>query len=100
MTDEQQMEAEEAPAHGGSTLWVTDSELIRRSGVPERVARNTIRMLDGNPLSGFPTKNPHWGDRRYYPAVKAFWERTANPQPHPQARQVVTFRDRKTASQT
>lgn len=57
------------------TLWVTDAELIRRSGVPEKVAREAIRTLDRNPASGFPRKQKLWGDRRYWPAVKAYFER-------------------------
>lgn len=73
-----------SPEPAEPTLWVTDAELIRRSGVPEKIARVTIQALDKNPASGFPKKNPQWGDRRYYPAVKAFWERTANARNNPQ----------------
>lgn len=58
------------------TLWVTDAELIRRMGVPEKIAREAIRSLDDNPSSGFPRKQKLWGDRRYWPAVKAFLDRT------------------------
>jgi hypothetical protein len=54
------------------TLYITDAELIRRLGVPEKIARVTIRSLDGNPQSGFPRKSPLFGDRRYWPAVKAY----------------------------
>jgi len=57
------------------TLWVTDAELIRRSGVPEKIARATIQELDRNRLSGFPQKQKIWGNRRYWPAVKAYFER-------------------------
>lgn len=60
------------------TLWVTDAELIRRSGVPEKVARATLKGMDTNPLSGFPKKNPLWGGRRYWPAVQAYWDRIAS----------------------
>lgn len=28
------------------TLWVTDAELIRRIGVPEKIARANLRMYD------------------------------------------------------
>lgn len=38
------------------TLYVTDAELIRRIGVPEKIARDAIRALDSNPRSGFPQK--------------------------------------------
>jgi hypothetical protein len=55
-------------------LWVTDAELIRRMGVPERTARETLRLLDAKP-SGFPKKQKLWGDRRYWPAVEAYFDR-------------------------
>lgn len=61
---------EHAPAR--ETLWVTDAELIRRLGVPEKVAREAIRALDQNRASGFPPKQKFWGDRRYWPAVRAY----------------------------
>lgn len=51
------------------TKWVTDAELIRRLGVPEKIARQTLRELDRNPASGFPKKSKIWGERRYWPAV-------------------------------
>jgi hypothetical protein len=40
------------------TLWVTNAEMIRRIGVPEKIARQTIYMLDRNRRSGFPKKHP------------------------------------------
>lgn len=55
-------------------LWVTDAELIRRMGVPEKTARETLRMLDAKP-NGFPRKQKLWGDRRYWPAVTAYFDR-------------------------
>lgn len=61
---------EKAPA-----LWVTDAELIRRAGVPEKVARAAIQMLDRDPRSGFPRKQKLWGDRRYWPAVQDYFAR-------------------------
>jgi len=54
-------------------LWLTDAELIRRMGVPEKQAREVIRMLDAKP-SGFPKKQKLWGDRRYWPAVKDYFD--------------------------
>jgi hypothetical protein len=48
------------------TIWVTDAELIRRSGVPEKIMRQRIRALDANPLSGFPRKDQLWGGRRHW----------------------------------
>lgn len=56
-------------------LYVTDAELIRRLGVPEKVARQAIQMLDADPRSGFPRKSKLWGDRRYWPAVTAYLDR-------------------------
>lgn len=53
-------------------LYVTDAELIRRLGVPEKVARVALSVLDGNRSSGFPPKQKLWGDRRYWPAVRAW----------------------------
>jgi hypothetical protein len=68
-------------------LYVTDAELIRRMGVPEKIAREAIRMMDGNPRSGFPKKNALWGNRRYWPAVKAYLDRSAGlNSPVPQRR--------------
>lgn len=56
------------------TLWITDAEMIRRMGVPEKVARATIRMLDAQ-ASGFPRKQKIWGDRRYWPDVVAYFNK-------------------------
>lgn len=58
------------------TLYVTDAELIRRMGVPEKIARAAIQALDKERGSGFPQKKKLWGDRRYWPAVKAYLDRT------------------------
>jgi hypothetical protein len=55
------------------TLYITDAELIRRMGVPEKIAREAIRELDRQHRNnGFPQKQKLWGDRRYWPAVKAW----------------------------
>lgn len=56
-------------------LYVTDAELIRRLGVPERTARAAIRALDADPRSGFPKKSKLWGERRYWPAVTAYLDK-------------------------
>ena len=53
-------------------LWVTDAELIRRLGVPEKKAREAIRMAEAK--AGFPKKQKLWGDRRYWPAVKDYFD--------------------------
>lgn len=58
------------------TLYITDAELIRRMGVPEKIAREAIRMLDAMPGSGFPKKQKLWGDRRYWPAVRDYFDAT------------------------
>lgn len=67
----------EAAHHTDSreTLWVNDAELIRRMGVPEKLARQTLRILDRDRGSGFPQKQAIWGNRRYWPAVKAYLDR-------------------------
>lgn len=57
-------------------LYVTDAELIRRLGVPEKLGRAVLHSLDRTRGSGFPPKQKLWGDRRYWPAVKAFLDRT------------------------
>ncbi|MGY3366230.1 hypothetical protein ACVWZL_003355 [Bradyrhizobium sp. GM2.4] len=55
-------------------LWVSDAEVIRRLGVPEKIARATLRMLERDPKSGFPRKQKLWGDRRYWPAIVAYFD--------------------------
>jgi hypothetical protein len=60
-----------------SKLYITDAELIRRLGVPEKIARAVIQELDDKAKqTGFPQKQKLWGDRRYWPAVKAYLDRT------------------------
>ena len=56
------------------TLFVSDVEMIRRIGVPEKIARAAIKALDENPHSGFPKKSEIWGNRRYWPAVKVWFQ--------------------------
>jgi hypothetical protein len=73
------------------SLWVTDAELIRRMGVPEKVARQALRELDRNPASMFPQKKKTWGDRRYWPAVLDYFSQTecrASKMPAPPVRRV------------
>ncbi len=57
--------------HAELTLFVDDAELIRRLGVPEKIARRAIYVLEGRRDSGFPQKQALWGNRRYWPAVRA-----------------------------
>lgn len=68
------------------TLWITDAELIRRSGVPEKKMRPVLRMLDSDPRSGFPKKNKLYGERRYWPAIQAYWAKTNGLIPQDQRR--------------
>jgi hypothetical protein len=67
------------------TLYITDAELIRRMGVPEKIARANIKALDEK-RTDFPKKDKFWGGRRYWPAVKAWLDRNSGlkmdaPQP-------------------
>jgi len=55
-------------------LYVTDAELMRKLGVDPKVLRPTIKGLDANPRSGFPRKDPLFGNRRYWPAVKEWFD--------------------------
>lgn len=57
------------------TLYITDEELIRRLGAPRKAARAALHMLDRDRSRGFPQKQALWGNRRYWPAVKAYFER-------------------------
>lgn len=57
-------------AKAGTGVYVTDQELIEYLGVPADIARRALAALDHNPRSGFPQKQPFWGDRRYLPAVQ------------------------------
>lgn len=50
--------------------FVTDSEIARRWGVGEKTARVAIRALEM--YSHFPKRDPLFGNRRFWPAVRAF----------------------------
>lgn len=56
------------------TEWVTDAELIRRSGVPEKIMRRNLHEYDAKPQLGFPRKFKPYGDRRHWPSVKAYFD--------------------------
>jgi hypothetical protein len=58
------------------TLFITDAELIQRLGIPEKIARKLLREFDRLPCS-FPPKDKLCGDRRYWPAVKAWFDKRA-----------------------
>lgn len=55
-------------------LYVNDTELIAKLGIPEKRARAILRELDRRP-TGFPRKQKLLGDRRYWPAVQAYLDR-------------------------
>lgn len=59
------------------TLYVDDEEIIRRIGIPRRLGRMVIRSLEEK--GGFPPKQKLWGDRRYWPSVRAYLDRMNEP---------------------
>src|SRR5262245_51160526 len=65
------------------TLWITDAEMIRRLGLPEKSARKALKEFCEN--SGFPPKVELWGNRRYWPAVKHWVELQKNNELPPKA---------------
>jgi len=60
------------------TLFVTDAELIQRLGVPEQLGHGLLQDFDANDPS-FPKKHERWDGRRYWPAVKAWLDKTCGP---------------------
>jgi len=64
------------PARSQAAVFVTDAELIRRLGVPLKTARAAIKLLDRDQRSGFPAKQALWGGRRYWPAVRRWFDQT------------------------
>jgi hypothetical protein len=54
-------------------LYLLDSELIRRIGVPEKTMRSMLPALESK--FGFPKKQPLFGGRRYWPAVKTWLDK-------------------------
>jgi len=69
--DEPEIETVKGPS---ITPWVTDAEMIRRLGVPDKIARAALHALDRDKASGFPQKKALWGNRRYWPAVVAYFD--------------------------
>lgn len=57
-------------------LWITDAEMIRRLGIPEKIMRENLRVLDAmdGRRTGFPQKSKLNGNRRYWPAVRAYYD--------------------------
>lgn len=54
-------------------LYLTDAELIRRLGVPEKTLRPMLVALETK--HHFPRKSALFGGRRYWPAVKAWLDK-------------------------
>jgi hypothetical protein len=54
-------------------LYLTDAELIRWLGVPDRIIRPMLPGLEQK--YGFPRKDPFFGGRRYKPAITAWLEK-------------------------
>lgn len=53
-------------------LFVSDTELYRRLGVGPRIGRTAVFALEPH---GFPKKQPLFGKKRYWPAVRFFLDR-------------------------
>lgn len=51
-------------------LYLTDAELIRRLGVPDKTLRRILPGLEN--IYAFPKKQPLFGGRRFWPAVEAW----------------------------
>lgn len=80
------------------SLWVTDAEMIRRLGLPDKVARDRIRFLDVDPRrTGFPQKNKFWGNLRYWPAVKAYFDKVGGATMPASQQKMEAPGDRRTA---
>ena len=73
-------------------LFVNDTELLERLGIPEKEGRETLRCLDGRRDSGFPRKDPFWGHRRYWPAVQAWLDKSQGVAAIAKAREVESGR--------
>jgi len=56
-------------------LYLTDTELARRIGCPHSTLRDALSMFDRDPRSGFPKKQPLFGGRRYWPAVRDYFDK-------------------------
>jgi hypothetical protein len=54
--------------------FVNDAEMLDRLNLPKKAGLSAIRLLDRMDKS-FPQKDPFFGGKRYWPAVRA-WFRT------------------------
>jgi hypothetical protein len=59
----------EAPEVG---IFVSDREMYRRLGVGPKTGRLAVHALEP---SGFPLKQPLFGNKRYWPAIRFFLDR-------------------------
>lgn len=66
-------EIKERTRKGTETLYVTDAEMIRRSGVPRDWMYKILPELETK--HGFPRKNSLFKERRYWPAVKQWFDK-------------------------
>jgi hypothetical protein len=53
-------------------LFVSETELYRRLGVGPKTGKIAVQALE---RSGFPPKQPLFGNKRYWPAVRHFLDR-------------------------
>lgn len=63
----------DAPNDNREQLFVTDEEIVRRMGCPQRLGWALIHEFE-NRHPTFPRKQELFGDRRYWPAVKAWFD--------------------------
>lgn len=61
----------------GDTLYVTDAEIIRRSGIPRDRFYKILGELENK--HRFPKKSPLFCGRRYWPAVKSWFDEFSGP---------------------
>ena len=56
-------------------LFISDAEMYRRLGVGEGIGRVAVRELEKRQI--FPPKDPLFGNKRYWPAIRAFLDARA-----------------------
>ena len=72
-SDDDMLKLQEGAEHRetlAGVLYVTDTEMLRRIGISEKIGRTAIRELEKRQV--FPVKDPLFGNKRYWPAVRAF----------------------------
>ena len=74
-------------------LYVTDAELIRRLGVPEKLGRALLSEFEEK-HPAFPKKQKLFGDLRYWPAVRRYIDRLNGMLPEDAARLITENRER------